>query len=820
MGHFAALALIVLGQAIAPSPAPGPTAGAAAGAGPLTLTADMLRYQTDTGRVEADGHVELKGQGVTVRAQHMTYDTRSRRVTAEHALIVRGETVGVADAVQLDLDTDDATLEGGLFVQKKGVSVDELVQAQSADALLGAGKNQLALRGVRIRRVSERELEVEHLSFTPCDCNPAAPSWRIDARKADVTVGDSVLLSWPVIYVHGVPVLAFPVLDLPLKDRRTGLLIPKPSSSTYSGFNLEQPFFLTLGDSYDLTFTPGYFFGGSSLRGVQGPELETDFRYAPVEGTRGELALHLYDDFKQPRWPNLPSVAIPNPDDPAALLSRGLRWSLGGGHTQELGGGWADRVDLALVSDGFLAGDLSTDLLTQQNRYLRSDATLFQREEDRYLGVALGYRQDVRYGFDLFGTARTQPTADAPDGLSGPRTLQQLPDAVASWPARRVFGDWLLGMDLRFTRLAPLTSSFGDEGEMGIYTFSSADPGKGDGVYQPGERVARDRLDLNPSLSTAWSAGRFLTLTPTVALRQDLYADERGGKPQARGHVWADLRVDSRLARTFGGTGGVTHAIEPSLELRYAPPAWGPGLAPVQGPLTSGLRPYDELDLSMPDEGITQAVAQVSQKLVQRQGLATRELLRLDLGEELDLRAAHPPRDAFARVGTELWGLHLLGIARYDVVGKRLAQLTGSASIAFAQRAALYAVYNDLLVGGTALQRRGLDTLVGTAYVPLPAPDPSNPPPDRAQILTAGGSLQLFGGLGARYDFQVQPGAVQALTRQAFGLSYAPACDCWKVEVQAVFAPDAADPAHSPFGAFRFAAGLTINGFGRIGTGG
>lgn len=789
MGLCAALALIALGQAVSFTPGPSE----------LTLTADVIRYETDTQRVAAEGHVELTGQGITVRARRMTYDTLARRIDADDALIIRDKTAGVADHVQLDVDTYDANLTGGVFVEKKELPPD-LAKATTAAQVLGLGRNQLALRGSRIRRISDKELEVEHLSFTPCDCNPANPSWRIDARRADVTMGDSVFLSWPVIYVHGVPVLALPPLSLPLSDRRSGLLVPKPGTSTLNGFSIEQPFFLTLGPSYDLTFTPGYFFGTSQVAGVRGPRLVTDLRYAPVVGTRGEFALSLIDDLKAPRPPDQPGVKLPG--------QRGLRWDLGGTHTQELGGGFHDRVDLSLASDGYYVTDQSSDLLAKQNKYLASTATLYQAEADRFLGVALAYRQDLRYGFNLLGTNQTQ------SGMYGPRTLQQLPDAVAAWPERHLFGPLAGALDLRFTRLSPLSGRFGDEGVDGVYTlpaFNYGPPsaGAGDRNFEPGERESRDRFDLHPSVTTTWSAGHFLDVTPTLALREDLYAGELSGDTAQRGHAWADLRVDSRLARTFGRAGGITHAIEPSVELRYAPGGWGTALGPTVGPLGAALRPYDEVDLAMPDEGITQMVAQISQKLLRRTGLGVSELLRLDVGQEFDLRAAHPPRDAFARVGTQLGGLNLTGIARYDVQGRRLSGLSGSAAFNFGTVAGLYAVYDNLLFGGTARERRGLDTLVGTAYAQGVI--------DRVQLLTAGARTEIGGGLGLTYNALLQPSAVQPLAQQSLGLFYAPACDCWRLDVQV---SSYRSPDNRVFGDFRVTGGLTINHFGSIGAGG
>jgi LPS-assembly protein len=110
-------------------------------------------------------------------------------------------------------------------------------------------------------KVHEGEYQVDGLTFTPCDCNPTKPSWKITANGGNVKVNDRAILNWPVVYVRDVPVFAFPWLYLPLQDRETGLLFPHPTSTAQNGFSMDQPIYFTLGPSYDLTLTPGYYFG-------------------------------------------------------------------------------------------------------------------------------------------------------------------------------------------------------------------------------------------------------------------------------------------------------------------------------------------------------------------------------------------------------------------------------------------------------------------------------------------------------------------------------------------------------------------------------
>ena len=146
---------------------------------------------------------------------------------------------------------------------------------------------------------------MEGLSFTPCDCDVTTPSWAIRAALADVWPGrHAILKSWRV-EVGGTQITpALPWLDLPLANRRTGFLIPRPSFSQVGGWGFSLPFFLELGPSYDLTLTPGATFGPNpSPFGMLGPSLGTEFRYAPAEGVLGSARFNAYVDLREDRAP-------------------------------------------------------------------------------------------------------------------------------------------------------------------------------------------------------------------------------------------------------------------------------------------------------------------------------------------------------------------------------------------------------------------------------------------------------------------------------------------------------------------------------------
>ncbi|WP_434381014.1 LPS-assembly protein LptD [Melittangium boletus] len=821
----------------------------------VELSADSVQYEPERRVLTARGHTTLRSGPVLLRADELVYDEgRQTAVARGNVMLVNGMMAAVAEALTVDLTSAEAQLDNGLFMQKRGVTAEQLRLARTPQELRNLGETSVLLSGQRIVRTGDNAFQVEGIALAPCLCEGGAPSWHVEARSAHVALGERATLTWPVVYVGAVPVLALPWLYLPLADRRTGLLIPRPTSSALNGFSLEQPVFFTLGRSYDVTLTPGYYWGASEqdvtrtlggvavtreeprTTGIRGPRLLSEFRYMPSTRTEGRATLGLLYDLQPVRNPVTGGFFL---DEAGDLLRtrRGLRGEASLQHRQELGGGWFNRIDAFAVSDGFYTRDLTADIVARENQYLRSSGVLYRRDADGWLGLEVALRQDIRWGYGLFGGPR--PPAGATDTAlpAGPRTFQKLPALSWSLAERPLLGGWLVGgARMEFTRLSPLLSVFGDEGLDGRFEPDGAlpltppeggvvrvpDPAQGNGRFDGADREARQRLDLNPRLSTSFALGPWARLSPALALRQDFYLGEVSGRTAQRGYPLLDLVLDSRLTRVFTlGDTTYQHAVEPSVALRYVPRVWGGLPAPGASPELPG-QPYDEIDSALPPTapGVARrflhAVVEVGQTLRSRRGTTRRELARLSVGQGFDLSRYVPTlgqgssdttqsvaRDTFGRLSTHLGALTAGGTLRYDPNSRQIAQLSADFRLDM-PKGNIYARYDDLQGVGSDRLRRGLDALVGSA----------RQSPERAQFLTAGTQVTLGRGLGLRYEALVQPQTrdESPLGQQWIGVSYAPACNCWRVEGIARLQRGRAIP--------DFGLNLSVTGVGSFGTGG
>ncbi len=803
------LALAVLAQV--------PPAAPPAATERVSISAERLSYEA--GLVHAVGRTHVKTDGASLRADEIRYDQNARTVTARGNVMLAvarsGYWVALADGVTVKLDGSDVTevlLDNGVLLKKQKTTAEALFAAQTPDELRKLGSTALVMSGSRLERDGD-EWRVHDLKLTPCDCDPTQPSWRVQARYATVDLEEQyATLQLPSVWVKSVPVFWLPWIALPLSDRRSGLLAPKPVFNGPSGFSLDLPVFITLGDSYDATLTPGYYAGlvdskGNPVSGVKGPRLQTEFRYAPSTRTSGRFTFGLIDDQHPTRDPvnGAPTGG-----------RRGVRSEGSIQHSQELGGGWHDRIDASFVSDGFYVQDLTADIIAREAEYLRSTAVLFRRSEGVYAGIEVGLRQDLgaggdrRWGYGFFDPA-------------GPNTLQRLPALTVAVPDRPLLGPIRAAFRLEYARLAPLLGATGDEGvladegrpyavidgqrqplrrsELHARLFCPgcglADTGEADRIWQPGEREARDRLDLLPRLSTSLSFGRFGTVTPYAAYRQDVYLGEVTGRLSHRGYPLFGVSAETALARTFGD---LKHTLAPSAEIRYVPAVFGDEPAP-----------YDEIDTAFPllpgERRFLHGVVELRQQLLARNGQAVREVARLDLGQGFDL-LSRDWGDAAVRASVAHPPFTFSALARIDVATGTLAQLSANLSVDSGRGDALYAAYERLDAEGSRRTRQSIDALVGP-----PAPKLEDA---FAEQLTFGGRASLRFGLTLSYDVLVQR-TTQKLSvgQHVLGLSYGPACDCWRVS--GYLAQRAAGPAlltRMP----EFGITLTLSRFGSFGT--
>jgi len=881
---------------------------------PLPAEGEPVRYQAEEGTSDGHGEVlhlrrkaELRTDTARIEADRIDYDQRTRVVTAAgRCFAVSGLSGAVADGLTLDLDANWLKLENGRFFEKADVTPEVLLRTSTPEQLIATGRTTLAARAERVERVDPGHLKINGLDFTPCDCNPLDAHWSIKATAADVYPGERAWLFFPVVYVYGVPILPLPVLDVPLKPQKTGLLVTTPAHSAQNGWQVTQPVYFALAPNWDLTVTPGYTWGASTqpapnvgTLGVKGPSLDTEVRWAHSRDTKGDLELFLLDDRLALRDPRSLAYFPQSLDGAGASRvtdeARGFRGSVNGGVLQSFGAGWSARLDLNLVSDAALVKDTTTDVAQQANQYLRTSAVLSRRTSDSVLSFVATARQDIAWGgFSAFDGDRW-PTAlstavQAPAGvpaldphqdqsgnlatrgqwLRGPATLQQLPTVHLDLPSRPL-GEhlsWSLAAD--FTRLAPFNGHTGDEGIDGLYKInggpaspplvSTQVPGcvaggwcpyqddltQGDRVWQQGEREARLRLDLVPRLSGSFALGDWLHIRPSVWIRQDLYLGEVTRDTDQRGYAVGDILVSSEVSRTFGN--GLRHAIQPSLEYREIPGQWGavPGNRPTGPNQPVENRFYDEIDGALFQAPLRQGVARLTQTLSRRTGAVMQELLRLELAQEFDfhqdnglgdtvvsVRAAYAPFStgltfrydnqrsapalwaAFASVQTPRFG----ATVRFDQLFVPAQAFDRDVYGAFARNLPAAAITAEDLAryGGAGNLRQGLDALVGSP-VPVGFRDGQ-----RQSAITLEARVNLVWGLGLTYSGTLYPGATWTLRnpdgalvpspplavpvvargvgvaqtvepapvtgsysllgQQNFGISFAPACNCWRLDV-------------------------------------
>lgn len=208
---------------------------------PVALIADEIDFDSNTGRVTASGSVEVYYGDRTLTADKIIYDDNTGRVEAIGDIVLRdpnGTTV-FADTADLDADLKDGLVTGARSILDK----------------------HTRLAAVEARRIDERYNTLSKVVYSPCRVCPDQPNplWRIRAERVIHDEVEKVIHYENATFdVFGVPIAWLPYFQHPdpTVERSSGLLSPSFHASGGFGYGIKTPYFLTLGDSADLTVTP------------------------------------------------------------------------------------------------------------------------------------------------------------------------------------------------------------------------------------------------------------------------------------------------------------------------------------------------------------------------------------------------------------------------------------------------------------------------------------------------------------------------------------------------------------------------------------
>lgn len=205
-----------------------------------TLLADTILVVAGN-RLIAEGAVEIYYRGQRLTASRLVFDAGTGRLTLEGPITL---TDGAGTTLLADMADLSSDLTEGVLTSARLVLADQL---------------QIAAAEVR-RSGNGRFSGLVRVAASSCSvCAGRPPLWEIRARSVlHDAEARQLYFSGAQLRFAGVPVFYLPRLRLPdpSQDRASGFLIPRLQSSSERGLGLSLPYFLTLGPSRDLTFTP------------------------------------------------------------------------------------------------------------------------------------------------------------------------------------------------------------------------------------------------------------------------------------------------------------------------------------------------------------------------------------------------------------------------------------------------------------------------------------------------------------------------------------------------------------------------------------
>ncbi len=232
---------------------PAPRGDAARGL-PVLLNAQTVTGSPDQDAV-AEGNVEFRRAGMTIRADHLRYEQADDLATAlGNVRISRDGNVYSGPELQLEVQRFE-----GYFLNPS-----------YHFARTGAGG-----AAQRIDFLDEQRAVATGATYTSCPADGSGgPAWLLTTDKVhlDFATNEGVA-EGGVLRFYGVPILGAPRMSFPLTDdRKSGWLPPSMGLDSKSGFQFSIPYYWNIAPNRDATVAP-------QISTRRGPSVETEFRY-------------------------------------------------------------------------------------------------------------------------------------------------------------------------------------------------------------------------------------------------------------------------------------------------------------------------------------------------------------------------------------------------------------------------------------------------------------------------------------------------------------------------------------------------------------
>ena len=211
------------------------------------MEADRVVRDDQAKRVSAEGSVEIRYDGRTLRADRLVYDQGA------------AEGQGVIRAFgHVQIINEDGSIE-----YADQMTLDEKMRAGVALGFSARMAHATKIAAATAVKRSDQVQELNRAIYTPCEIcageKPKSPTWSLSADRVIRDKAKRIIYYRNMrVHILNVPVFYLPVFwhADPTSERASGLLAPSFGASQRRGFSYEQPYFWVLSPSSDLTVTP------------------------------------------------------------------------------------------------------------------------------------------------------------------------------------------------------------------------------------------------------------------------------------------------------------------------------------------------------------------------------------------------------------------------------------------------------------------------------------------------------------------------------------------------------------------------------------
>jgi LPS-assembly protein len=210
-------------------------------------------------RYVLDGDVVIKYRDRTIKADHVEYDTATGEMTANGHLQVTGGPNH--EDITASHGTMNLNQQTGRFYDVTG-SVGLKNAGHSLTTY--SSSNPFLFTGRMVVRTGPQEYEIYDGTLTTCQLPD--PDWTLSSGKIMVDMDNrKANAQHSIFHLMNIPLLYLPYVTHPVDTggRQSGFLIPTPGYSSTKGFIFGEQYYWAINRSMDLTVGAEYF----SLRG-------------------------------------------------------------------------------------------------------------------------------------------------------------------------------------------------------------------------------------------------------------------------------------------------------------------------------------------------------------------------------------------------------------------------------------------------------------------------------------------------------------------------------------------------------------------------